>query len=109
MRGKTMQGTDLGLFHLLKCRPGPFAHLFSREVITGTKDCDQVIVLLGQMKELRAKPLLHFSGGFVGEGERHDLRDDQWVRLSQEEVEDAIDEDRGLASPGSCNHRSMPA
>ena len=76
-------------------------------MVTGPENGDHVIGLLSQTKELRAKPLLHFSGGFVGEGQGHDLRDGQRVRFSQEEVKDAIDEDRGLASPGSCNHHDI--
>ena len=58
-------------------------------------------------KELHPEPLLHFGCGFVGEGESHDLRDGQWVWLSQEEVEDTIDEDRGLAGPSSRNHHDI--
>ena len=107
VRSKTMQGADLGFFHLLKRRPGPFAYLFSREMITGTKDVDLLISLLGQAKELCAEPLLHFSGGFVGESEGHDLRDGQVVWLSHEEVEDTIDKDRGLAGPGSRDHHDI--
>ncbi len=73
-------------------------------MVAGPEGGDHVIGLLGQAKELCAEPLLHFGCGFIGEGEGHDLCDGQGVRLSQEEVEDAIDEDRGLASPGSRNH-----
>ena len=58
-------------------------------------------------EELRAKPLLHFSCGFIGEGKGHDFRDGQGIWLSQEEVEDAIDEDRGLAGPGSRDHHDI--
>ena len=76
-------------------------------MVTGLEDGDHVIGLLGQTKELRAEPLLHFSCGFVGEGEGHDLCDGQGIWLSQEEVEDAIDEDRGLAGPGSRNHHDI--
>ncbi len=76
-------------------------------MVTGSEDGEHVIGLLGQTKELRAEPLLHFSCGFVGEGEGHDLRNGQGIRLSQEEVEDAIDEDRGLTSPGSRNHHDI--
>ena len=76
-------------------------------MVTGSESGDQVIGLLGQAKELRAKPLLHFSGGFVGKGEGHDLRDGQGAWLSQEEVEDAIDQDRGLTGPGSRDHHDI--
>jgi hypothetical protein len=86
-----MQGTDLGLFHLLKRHPGSFTYLLSRQMISGTQDRNHIIGLLSHTKELCAKPLLHFSGSFVSEGEGHDLRDGQGVRLSHEEVEHAID------------------
>ena len=76
-------------------------------MITGPEGGYHVICLLGQAKELRAKPLLHFTCGFVGEGEGHDLRDGQGVRLPHEEIEDAIDEDRGLASPGPRDHHDI--
>src|SRR6267378_5596537 len=76
-------------------------------MVTSSEGSDHVIGLLGQTKELRAEPLLHFSGGFVGEGESHDLRDGQGVWLSQKEVENTIDEDRGLAGPGSRNHHDI--
>ncbi len=104
---KTVQRADLSLFHLLKCHLGPFAYLFSGKMVTGTNDRDCIIGLIGEMKELRAKPLLHFSRGFVGEGEGHDLRDGQGVRLSHEEVKNPIDQDRGLAGPGSRNHHDI--
>src|SRR6267143_487278 len=76
-------------------------------MVTGPEDGDHVISLLGQTKELRAEPLFYFSCGFVGEGEGHNLCDGQGVWLSQEEVEDAIDEDRGLAGPGSRNYHDI--
>ncbi len=107
MCGKTMQGTDLGFFHLLKGLAGAFADLLCREMVSGPEGVDQVIGLLGQTKQLNAKPLLHFSGGFIGEGEGHDLRDGQGVRLSQEKVQDTIDEDRGFAGPGSRDHHDV--
>jgi len=107
MRGKTMQGADLGFFHLLKRRPRPFDYLFSRNMVPGLEGDDHVVGLLGQTKELHAKPLLHFSCGFVGESERHDLCDGQRVWLSQDEIEDAVDENRGLAGPGSRNHHDI--
>jgi hypothetical protein len=107
VRGKTMQGPNLGLLQLFKRRPGPFAYLLSREMVTGPEDGEHVIGLLGQTKELCAESLLHFSCSFVGEGEGHDLCDGQGVWLSQEEVKDTIDEDRGLTSPGSRNHHDI--
>ena len=107
VRGKTMQGADLGFFYLPKGHPGPFADLFSREMVPGPKGSDQVIILLGQAKELHPKPLFHFRCRFVCERECDNLRDGQWVRLSHEEVEDAIDKDRGLAGPGSCDHHDI--
>src|SRR4029078_13725464 len=104
---KTVQRADLGLFHLLKCHLGPFAYLFSGKMVTSTEDRDRIIGLIGEMKELRAKPLLHFSRGFVGEGEGHDLRDGQGVRLSHEEVKKAIVQERGRAGRVSRNHDVM--
>ena len=76
-------------------------------MVPGPENGDHVIGLLGQAKELRAEPLLHFSRGFVREGECHDLRDGQGVWLSQEEVEDAVDEDCGLAGPGSRDYHNI--
>ena len=107
MRSKTMQGADLGLFHLLKRRPGPFAYLFSWEMVPGQEGGDHVIILLGQAKELQPEPLLHFSCGFVSEGESHDLRNSQRIRFSQQKVEDTVDEDRGLARPGSRDYHDI--
>ena len=43
MRGKTMQGADLGFFHLLKGRLRSFADLFSREMVSGPESGDQVL------------------------------------------------------------------
>ena len=68
---------------------------------------NQFIGLLGQTKELRPEPLLHFSCGFVREGKSHDLRDGQGTGLSQEEIKDAIDKNRGLAGPGSRDHHHI--
>lgn len=107
MCGKTMQGANLGFFHLPKGNPRSFADLVSREMVSGSERGDQVIRLLGEAKELRVKPLLHFCRGFVGEGEGHDFRNGQGVRFSQEEVQDTIDEDRGFAGPGSCNYHDI--
>ena len=76
-------------------------------MVSGPEDGNHVIGLLSQAKKLGAEPLLHFSCGFVGEGECHDLRDGQGVWLSQEEVEDAVDEDRSLAGPGSRDHHDI--
>ena len=84
--GKTMQGANLGFFHLPKGSPRSFADLVSREMVSGSERGDQVIRLLGQTKELRVKPLLHFSRGFVGKGEGHDFRDSQGIWFSEEEV-----------------------
>src|ERR1043166_8220671 len=104
VRGKTMQSADLGLFHLLKRHPSTFAYFFRREVIPSTKESDQIISLLGHAKELCAKPQLHLSGGFVGEGEGYDLGDGQRVGLSHEKIQYAVDQDCGLAGSGSGDH-----
>ena len=76
-------------------------------MIPGTKDRDHVIGLLGQTKKLRPESLLHFSGGFVGEGQGYNLRDRQGVWLSQEEIEDTIDENGGLAGAGSRDYHDI--
>ena len=76
-------------------------------MVSGSKSIDQVLILLGQAKELHSQPLLHFRCRFVCEREGDDLRDGQWARLSHEEVEDTIDKDRGLACPGSCDHHDI--
>ena len=76
-------------------------------MVTGPESGDQVIGLLGQAKELRAEPLLHFCCGFIGEREGHNLRHGQGVWLSQEEVEDSIDQDRSLAGPGSRHYHNI--
>src|SRR5215475_15790276 len=67
----------------------------------------RLISLLDEKKKLYAEPLLHLHGSFVRKGEGHDFRNGQWVRLSHEEVKDAIDENRGLTSPSSSQHDNI--
>src|SRR5687767_4549829 len=104
MRGETMQGTDLSFFNLLESSLRSIHDLVGRKMVARPEDGDHVFRLLGQSTKLRAKPLLHFSSGFVRKGEGHDFRNSYGARLSHEEIEDAIDEDRGLAGSGSCDH-----
>ncbi|MCG3768404.1 MAG: hypothetical protein JW394_0510 [Nitrospira sp.] len=104
VRGKTMEGADLGFLHLRQRCCHSFAHLLSGKVVAGPENLAQFIIMIGQAKELRPQPLLHLSGSLISKGEGHDLRDRQGTRLPQEEIENAIDQDRGLAGSGSCHH-----
>jgi hypothetical protein len=76
-------------------------------MVTRSEGGDQLIGLLGQGKELSAKALFHFSGGFIGKGEGHNFRDGQRIWFSQKEVQNSIDEYRGLAGSGSCYHHDI--
>lgn len=104
MRSETMQGTNLSFFHLLKGSLRSIHNLIGREMIAGPEGCDHVFRSLGQLKKLRAKPLLHFGGSFIRKSEGHDFCDGDGSRLSHEEIEDTIDENRGLAGSGSCDY-----
>jgi hypothetical protein len=57
-------------------------------------------IVVRQLGQSAAQPKLDLIGGFVGKRQRDDLCNPQGIRPVQQEVQQAIDEERGLPGPG---------
>ena len=107
MRGKTVEGADLGLFDVVECRPSTRGNLTGTESVAipqrFERDCSPVArphslgLRMGKDREPLAQPHFHFSGRFVGERQGDDLRDRDRSRLFHKQMHETIHQQSRLA------------